>query len=165
MGANVSVELRQIVDGTSKTFLIGEILAGATEQDGRGVWAMGHAGASLVAMYGSLGDSNGPNFGDPNSDDVYSDICGAKDELTAEETTNNMPCFEGTVFDQATLRSSHIGGVFVAMCDSSVQFISDDIETSGLNGGCCTVWDRYITSGDEGAGGTYNGVRRGGCMQ
>lgn len=165
MGPNIGVQLRQIIDGTSKTFLLGEILTGPNEQDARGVWAMGHAGASLLAAYGALGDDNGPNFGGANADDVYSNICGQNHELTAEESINNMPCFQGTIFDQATVRSAHVGGAFIALCDGSVQFISDDIETSGDGGGCCTVWDRFITSGDEGMGGTYNGVLRNGCVE
>jgi prepilin-type N-terminal cleavage/methylation domain-containing protein len=165
MGPGVGVQLRQIVDGTTKTFLVGEVLAGPTEADGRGVWAMGHAGASLLAAYGAVSDDNGPNFGGPNSDDVYSDICGANGELTADELNFNMPCFQGSVFDQATIRSAHHGGAFVAMCDGSITFITDDIETSGNNGGCCTVWDRYITSADEGEKGTYNGQLRGGCQE
>ena len=49
------------------------------------------------------------------------------------------------LFDQATMRSKHEGGVFVAMCDGSVNFITDDIETSGCYGACCTVWDWMIT--------------------
>jgi prepilin-type N-terminal cleavage/methylation domain-containing protein len=165
MGPNVGVQLRQIIDGTSKTFLLGEILSGATENDARGVWAMGHAGASLLAAYGSVSDDNGPNFGGANADDVYSDFCGTNGELTADEVTHKMPCFQGTVFDQATMRSAHFGGVFVAMCDGSVQFISDDIETSGDGGTCCTPWDWLITSGDEGGKGPYNGVTRGGCIE
>jgi len=157
MGPNVGVKLRRVVDGTSKTFMVVEIRVGPTEQDARGVWALGHAGASLVAAYGSGADDNGPNFCDPNADDVYSNICGGVDQMTGEEMAGGcMPCYQGTVFDQATARSNHSGGIFVAMCDGSVQFISNDIETSGKNGSCCTPWDRYISSGDGDRPGAAN---------
>jgi hypothetical protein len=36
----------------------------------------------------------------------------------------------------------------VAMCDGSVQFVSDDIETSGSYGTFGTVWDHMIGSAD-----------------
>ena len=51
--------------------MLGEIRAGLSDLDARGVWAMGHAGASLVAMYGAGGDDNGPNACWPLGDDVY----------------------------------------------------------------------------------------------
>ena len=161
MGPNASVKLRRVTDGTSKTIMIGEIRAGLTEKDARGVWAMGHAGASLLAGYGAGGDDNGPNACAPTTkkpDDVYSDIC-----TTADAISQCMSCDPG-YFAQATVRSNHVGGVFVAMCDGSVTFISDDIETSGDFGGCCTPWDRLISSSDSDGEGTYNGVRRDGCM-
>lgn len=59
MGPNTSVAFRRITDGTSKTILVREIRTGLTERDSRGVWALGHAGASLLAMYGSEGDATG----------------------------------------------------------------------------------------------------------
>ena len=155
MGPHLSVKLKQITDGTSKTFMVGELRTGLTEKDARGVWAMGHAGASLLAMYGAGGDDNGPNACYPFADDVYSDVCSrpaAKLEC--------MDCDPG-YFAQATMRSVHLGGVHAAMCDASVQFIDDNIETSGVPGNCCSVWDWMITSADGGVGGPYNGVPAG----
>ena len=61
MGPNVAVALRRVTDGTSKTIMLGEIRAGLDETDSRGVSSLGHAGASLIAMYGGGSDANGPN--------------------------------------------------------------------------------------------------------
>jgi prepilin-type N-terminal cleavage/methylation domain-containing protein len=167
MGPNNAVKLKRITDGTSKTIMLGEIRAGMTEQDARGVWAMGHAGASLLARYGSGGDANGPNACYSNSDDVYSDsddpagVCAASgDPVNGPEC---MTASGGNVFDQATTRSKHMGGVFMAMVDGSVQFITDDIETSGCYQNCCTVWDWMILSADGGKGGLLQLVLKQPC--
>ncbi|MBX3435522.1 MAG: DUF1559 domain-containing protein [Pirellulales bacterium] len=143
MGLNIAVRIAEIADGTTKTIMIGEIRAGISDKDSRGVWAMGHAGASLVSIYGSGGDANGPNACYPSADDVYSDVCG-----TPEAQAQCMDCFTGGAADQATVRSSHVGGAFLAMCDASVNFVSDDIETSGIGGTFGTVWDHMIGSAD-----------------
>jgi prepilin-type N-terminal cleavage/methylation domain-containing protein len=161
MGPNVGVEMRRITDGTSKTIMIGELRTGMSEKDARGVWAMGHAGASLLAGYGFGGDDNGPNACAPSTgkpDDVYSDVCN-----DASSKAVCMGC-DPSYFAQATIRSVHEGGAFVAMADGSVQLISDDIETGGDFGNCCSPWDYMIASGDEGKGGPLNGIRRGGCV-
>ena len=143
MGPNISVRIAEITDGTTKTIMIGEVRAGITEKDSRGIWAMGHAGASLLAKYGSGGDSNGPNACYPAADDVYSDICGTT--LAQQEC---MACNTGGSADQATVRSSHVNGAMLAMCDGSVDFISDDVETSGSYGSWGTPWDYMIGSAD-----------------
>ena len=143
MGPNISVRLARITDGTTKTILVGEIRAGITDKDSRGVWAMGHAGSSLLAMYGSGGDDNGPNVCFPQADDVYSDVCGTS--LARDEC---MACFTGGAADQATVRSSHEGGAYLGMCDGSVQFVSDDVET-GTFDHWGSVWDYMIGSADE----------------
>ena len=149
MGPNVSASLAKITDGTTNTILVGEIRTGLTEKDARGVWAMGHAGASLLAMFGSEGDANGPNACYPKADDIYSDVCGQADCIG-----NCMDCDPG-YFAQATVRSSHAGGAFLAMCDGSVAFVSEDIETSGEYGSWGSIWDRLIASADGGMSGDF----------
>jgi prepilin-type N-terminal cleavage/methylation domain-containing protein/prepilin-type processing-associated H-X9-DG protein len=171
MGPNAALKLRQITDGTAKTIMLGEIRAGITSHDSRGVWALGHAGPSLLAGYGSGGDADGPNYCDGTADDVYApDVCptahgalcsGPAPGIAGAEC---MGCNGINGFDQATTRSRHPGGVHVAMVDGSVQFISDDVETNGCYiTSCCSAWDYMILSGDNGAGGGLQGVSRGGC--
>jgi prepilin-type processing-associated H-X9-DG protein len=153
MGPNASVRLKQITDGTSKTILVGEIRAGLTDKDARGVWALGHAGASLLAMYGSGGDDNGPNAPYALADDVYSDVCNTP--LALEQ---GMDCNGGSSFYQGTVRSMHKGGAHIAMCDGSVQFVSDDIETSGNWGNWGSLWDRLIARADAEVPGDFFGT-------
>jgi prepilin-type N-terminal cleavage/methylation domain-containing protein len=148
MGVNAAAEIEQITDGTSKTIMLVEIRAGIFEGDTRGTWAFGHAGGNLVAFYGWGSDGNGPNFCGPNADD----IAGTGFLCENPEIINQcMSCYGPGVSDGATGRSMHMGGLFVAMCDGSVQFISDDIETAGAFGSCCKPWDHLILSKDGGA--------------
>lgn len=147
MGPNVAVRLSRITDGTTKTILVGEIRAGITDKDARGIWALGQPGASVLAMYGSGGDDNGPNFCGSSADDVVSDVCYGGPQADMGQT-ECMTCFYGTQFDQATVRSSHTGGAYLGMCDGSVQFVSDDVETSGIAGRWGSIWDYMIGSAD-----------------
>jgi hypothetical protein len=156
MGPNASVRLAQITDGTSKSMMLAEIRSGIEAGDPRGTWALGHVGGNMVGGHGSGGDSNGPNnctlVGKaddiPASKSVVSFVCGAAPEaLLAECMTCNDDSFG---FPQAAPRSSHPGGIFVALCDGSVTYIADDIETSGQFGTCCKAWDYLIMTADDG---------------
>ena len=68
MGANVSLRISDIKDGTSKTILLGEIRAGLLPQDTRGTWAMS-GGASALWCHGYVQDDNGPNASYVAADD------------------------------------------------------------------------------------------------
>jgi len=153
MGVNTAVKLRQIGDGTSKTIMLGEIRTGLSENDARGVWALGGASASLLAKFGSMGDANGPNYCDAHGDDTFSDMCatsGGKCTTAGANPVSAAECMgcSGSYMAQATTRSRHPGGVHVAMADGSVQFVNDDVETSGCYGSPMTVWDYMIASDD-----------------
>lgn len=144
MGPNVSVTIGQITDGTSNTIMLGEVRAGVTQSDRRGVWALGGAGSSLLVWYGSRSDSNGPNVCNVNADDINGCVP-SEDTIRATEC---MPCWTGGYSAQATTRSLHFGGVLMAFADGSVHWISDTIETSGPYGDFWTVWDKLIASAD-----------------
>jgi hypothetical protein len=61
-----------------------------------------------------------------------------------------MPCYGGTTSNpnrQASPRSLHAGGVFIAMCDGSVKWIANNIEVS-TTVTYASVWDRLCLSQD-----------------
>jgi hypothetical protein len=147
MGCNVSLSIGEIVDGTSNVMLVGEVRAGITDKDRRGVWAMGAAGASGLFWHGFEGDDNGPNFFMPSSPDD-DDIEGCNQIDNALKMTERMTCCGSCPSWQATARSVHEGGVFCTFGDGSVHFISNTINTSGEWGSSPAVWDYLIASAD-----------------
>jgi hypothetical protein len=149
MGPNCTSALKQITDGTSKTGMLGEIRAGLDQTDPRGTWAFGHVGGNLLGFHGWGGDDSGPNWCGDSADDIGNISAGL---CLNPGATECMTCNAGS-FDQQTARSTHTGGVFVAMCDGSVQFISDDIEASPKSTpACCRPWDNLWLSQDDGRG-------------
>ncbi|MEO2050007.1 MAG: DUF1559 domain-containing protein [Pirellulales bacterium] len=146
---SVQTKIAQILDGTSNTILVGEIRIGLSEIDRRGSWAMGCAGASNLTWHGFGGDSNGPNPSNDHSDDIIgcTDLIGQLGRETLLQ--ERMSCWRTCPNLQASPRSQHPpGGVHVVMCDGSARWIGDDINTTGVFGGCCSVWDRLVASQD-----------------
>jgi len=142
-GADVACTAAQITDGTSHTIAIGEIRVGLTPIDRRGVWAMPMVGSNLLSQHGA-NYAGGPNDCTLGTDDIMD-----HDRIITEFGLENLaaecmaPCGVGSggcsgwdVSAQVAARSRHVGGIFAAMCDGSVQFISDFIdvgeETNGL---------------------------------
>ncbi|MDC0937257.1 DUF1559 domain-containing protein [Pirellulales bacterium] len=145
MGMNAAMPLQRITDGLSNTMFIGELRAGLTQDDRRGVWALGSAGASTIVWHGYGGDANGPNACFPNADDV----AGCKADLQDQYLTECMTCYSGDEWnDQAAARSIHPGGLHIGLGDGSALFISDLIDTTGSYGNCCSAWDYLILSAD-----------------
>jgi len=152
MGVGVSVAIDKIQDGTSNTMLLGEVRIGLTDRDRRGTWAMGTAGASALFWHGFSGDANGPNACNDRSDDIEGcSYLHNTDPGYAALKQSCMTCWEPCPSYQATTRSTHAGGVFVALADGSVHFVGNSIQTSGEFGPCCSVWDRLIASSDMSA--------------
>jgi prepilin-type N-terminal cleavage/methylation domain-containing protein len=152
MGTNVSSRFGEITDGLSNVLLIGEVRSGASDIDRRGTWALGTAGASALYKHGCGGDANGPNAANDNSDDIEGcDALMTGNPGTAALKREKMTCWQPCNSMQATIRSLHPGGTCIVLCDGSVHFIRETIQTTGPHGPCIpemTAWDRLIVSGD-----------------
>ncbi len=152
MGMNEALTLAQITDGTSNTILVGEIRAGISELDRRGVWAMGGPGASSLWGHGT-DDAIGPNVCNAGSDNIAG--CSELIAAVGLETTLQecMSCCQScNTNTQATMRSRHVGGVYVCMCDGSVRFIDDFIDKGiewEIDPRTYHVWQRLNVSGDD----------------
>jgi prepilin-type N-terminal cleavage/methylation domain-containing protein len=149
MGANASLPIAKIFDGTSKTVLVGEIRAGLNDVDSRGVWAMSGGCPSALWAHGFVSDANGPNANYLTADDVNScsQIAAALGGYEALARLG-MPCSYcdcGNI--QQGMRSLHDGGVFVCLADGGVRFIDDFIQV-GSDINSYGVWDRLNASGD-----------------
>jgi prepilin-type N-terminal cleavage/methylation domain-containing protein/prepilin-type processing-associated H-X9-DG protein len=158
MGANMSLSMEGIKDGSSNTLLLAEIRAGITSYDSRGVWAMSGACPSALWAHGTYGDDNGPDSNQPKADDCLA--CGdiknavggsaalAKMGMACSED-NGPSCWPNW---QQTARSMHSGGVNAALADGSVRWINDyvDISSGNINNSPPTysVWDRLNLSND-----------------
>jgi prepilin-type processing-associated H-X9-DG protein len=168
MGGNTALSIREIEDGTSNTVLLGELRAGISVSDRRGIWAMGMAGASSIWAH-STDDCIGPNSCEAGADNI---LGGSRVEAEVGLGTMLTNCMGigggGTASNQAAPRSQHPGGVHVAFVDGSVAFISENIEThhgtynlayqTVENGGKpgfmdFGVWEKIMCSSD---GGTFD---------
>lgn len=150
MGLNIALSLAKITDGTAQTILVGELRAGVSEQDPRGTWALGAAGASSLWAHGT-DNAIGPNACIPGGDGIFG--CGRiKGSVGGEEALLRecMPCDE--IAGQGTVRSLHLGGAFVGFADGSVHFISDFIDKGTqweLDPLEYHTWQRLCASGDQ----------------
>lgn len=136
-GADIAVTIAQVTDGTSKSLAIAEVRAGRVGVDRRGVWAMGMIGSNLLGQHGSNA-LTGPNDCSLGADDIKDNQAiiaeaGGPGNLASEcmEPYNSS---SWNVSAQAAARSAHVGGIFAAMCDGSVQFVSDFVDV-GMQGG------------------------------
>jgi len=103
-------------DGSANTIMIQHVRAGYNVDDPRGVWALGHYGASFTGNC-PQGDCFGPNDRQSNSDDVYGCV---------DRSDQNMGCW-GSGSGQATARAAHTGVTIVGMGDASARTVANSI--------------------------------------
>jgi hypothetical protein len=136
----------------SRTILLAEIRAGITSYDPRGVWAMsGACPSSIWGVAYFMGDDYGPNCNTPLADDIIScsqawtDFGGgpAVAEMGMACSNGNWPNW------QQTARSLHEGGVYVSLADGSVQWLSDNVNSSPDTYENPSVWAMLFSSGDS----------------
>jgi prepilin-type N-terminal cleavage/methylation domain-containing protein len=115
---NSKTSIRSIVDGTSKTFLLGE----------RDRYCLA---ATWIGVRNPAGpDSWSSNWALGHTRDKPNSACTGNHA----NTDGQNQCTEG-------FSSPHKGGLFFAFCDASVHFISDDISSDPLSGNAraCTA--------------------------
>jgi prepilin-type N-terminal cleavage/methylation domain-containing protein/prepilin-type processing-associated H-X9-DG protein len=124
-------KFREITDGLSNTLLASETIQGRSG-DLRGLtWWGWAAGFETFAV---------PNATEPDTMQQASS-CNALD-------INNPPCngqSAGNLF-KAAARSRHPGGVNVAMCDSSVRFVSNDVDLAAWRAASTTQGEEAFAS-------------------
>src|SRR4029078_8717753 len=109
---NSESSIREITDGTTKTFMIGE--------------------RNRFCMAGTWLGGRNPVGGSENHSTLWT-LAHVWDTLNSPHTLNYNTCTEG-------FASPHAGGGFFAFCDASVHFISDDIEFNTIgNTRTCSV--------------------------
>jgi prepilin-type N-terminal cleavage/methylation domain-containing protein/prepilin-type processing-associated H-X9-DG protein len=128
MSCNYGAKITEITDGTSNTIMVGELRAGLSPIDMRGVWALGFPGCSIVnAGRGSYNPTPNNLLGGLPADggdelENGSQIC------SPTIAAQGMGCTtSGTQMTSAMSRSLHAGGVNCCFCDGSVHFISNNI--------------------------------------
>jgi len=162
MGANVAQRAARIRDGMSNTIMIGEIRAGLVDCDPRGVWAMATAASALWGHANTMGDCpGGPNSALWHCDNAIGGQIFRQRVDQAYRREERMDFWDyvadgyggiASNHNQQKACSMHRGGVHVCMCDGSVQWIGDFIDSDNnyaASPSQMSVWDRLNASEDS----------------
>jgi prepilin-type N-terminal cleavage/methylation domain-containing protein/prepilin-type processing-associated H-X9-DG protein len=128
MACNYGAKITEITDGTSNTILIGELRAGLSAIDPRGVWALGFPGSSIVnAGRGSYNPTPNNLLGGV-ADDGGDELENGALFCSPATAALGMGCTtSGTDMTSAMARSLHTGGVTCCFADGSVHFVKNSV--------------------------------------
>ena len=128
MACNYGAKIVDILDGTSNTILVGELRAGLTAVDPRGVWALGFPGSSIVnAGRGSYNPTPNNLLGGVSADGG-DELENGSQYCSPAAAALGMGCTtSGTDMTSAMARSLHTGGVNCCFADGSVHFVKDNV--------------------------------------
>jgi prepilin-type N-terminal cleavage/methylation domain-containing protein/prepilin-type processing-associated H-X9-DG protein len=128
MGRGQGTTFQQLVDGSSNTLMLSEVLGYNTSLDGRGGWVLQSMGSS---NFSAKWEPNAVGQAvDPETNQTLSryDRIALCDRIIPEG--DPLRCELNRANDDvwAAARSRHAGGVNAAMCDASVQFVTDGVD-------------------------------------
>ncbi|MEQ1827296.1 MAG: DUF1559 domain-containing protein [Pirellula sp.] len=117
-GANVTIKIRDLVDGTSNTVALAEALGGMNQADARGfIWG---DQAAFQFLFAELGPNSKLPDRCPNA------AQGCRSVPNNDRKRPWVAAATGT--ETCASRSNHTGGVIVVRGDGSVGFVGDSIE-------------------------------------
>lgn len=139
-GYGRGTRMADIFDGTSKTMLISEILGVPSAADGRGAWLWGGMGGAAFSAYRTpnarptpyfaADDYNYPPDSDSSNDEAVGTDVIAFCESNMLIPNKSLKCTENSTDGRtyAAARSVHPGGVVIGNADSSVRFLTDEVD-------------------------------------
>jgi prepilin-type N-terminal cleavage/methylation domain-containing protein/prepilin-type processing-associated H-X9-DG protein len=128
MACNYGAKLLDITDGTSNTIMVGELRAGLSAVDPRGVWALGFPGSSIVNAGRASYNPTPNNLIGGTTDDGGDELQNGPKYCTPQTAALGMGCTSASsIMTSAMARSMHTGGVNCCFADGSVHFIKNTI--------------------------------------
>jgi prepilin-type N-terminal cleavage/methylation domain-containing protein/prepilin-type processing-associated H-X9-DG protein len=128
MSCNYGAKITEITDGTSNTILAGELRAGLTAVDPRGVWALGFSGSSILNGGRASYNPTPNNLLGGVAADGGDELQNGKLYCSPATAALGMGCTtSGTDMTSAMARSLHTGGVNCCFCDGSVHFVKNAV--------------------------------------
>jgi prepilin-type N-terminal cleavage/methylation domain-containing protein/prepilin-type processing-associated H-X9-DG protein len=147
MSCNYGAKITEITDGTSNTIMVGELRAGLSAIDPRGVWALGFPGSSIVNAGRATYNPTPNNLLGGIADDGGDELENGSLFCSPATAALGMGCtLGGTQMTSAMARSLHTGGVNCCFCDGSVHFVSNSVSQ--------ITWVRLLARADGQVTGT-----------